>query len=86
MEEDPFALLEAMTIAGFATSREQGYIDIVAIFSRDPAIENAIAQTRSRRFAGQECDGHGFRLLILSYAVGLERLHLWRRDGPTEFH
>ena len=28
MEEDPFALVEAMTIAGFATDCEQGYIYI----------------------------------------------------------
>ena len=36
MEEDPFALLEAMTIAAFATGCEQGYIYIRGGVSRGP--------------------------------------------------
>ncbi len=53
MEEDPFALLEAMTIAGFTTSCEQGYIYIRGEYPQaTKRLENAIAQARSRRFAG----------------------------------
>ena len=61
MEEDPFALLEAMTIAGFTTSCEQGYIYIRGEYPQaTKRLENAIAQARSRGLLGENVMGHGF--------------------------
>ena len=65
MEEDPFALLEAMTIAGFTTSCEQGYIYIRGEYPQaTKRLENAIAQARSRGLLGENVMGHGFRFDI----------------------
>lgn len=65
MEEDPFALLEAMTIAGFATSCERGYIYIRGEYPHaTKRLENAIAQARARGLLGENVMGHGFRFDI----------------------
>lgn len=65
MEEDPFALLEAMTIAGFATSCEQGYIYIRGEYPHaTKRLENAIMQVRARGLLGENVMGHGFRFDI----------------------
>jgi len=62
MEEDPFALLEAMTIAAYATGCEQGYIYIRGEYPL--AIERlgaALEQARARGFLGNDILGEGLR-------------------------
>jgi NADH-quinone oxidoreductase subunit F len=65
MEEDPFALLEAMTIAGFATGCEQGYLyvrgEYPLAFRR---LTHAITQARARGFLGTDVLARGFRFDI----------------------
>jgi len=62
MEEDPFALLEAMTIAGFATACQQGYLYIRGEYphARERLAE-AVTQARARGFLGENVMGQGFR-------------------------
>src|SRR4029077_11684452 len=53
MEEDPFALIEAMTIAGYATGCEQGYLYIRGEYPLATArVRDAIAQARSAGLLG----------------------------------
>jgi NADH-quinone oxidoreductase subunit F len=62
MEEDPFALLEAMTIAAFATGCERGFIYVRGEYPL--AIERlrgAAAQARMRGFLGDDILGEGLR-------------------------
>ena len=65
MEEDPFALVEAMTIAGYATGCEQGYLyvrgEYPLAFSR---ITSALAQARSAGLLGDNVLGRGVRFDI----------------------
>ena len=61
MEEDPFALVESMTIAGFATGCEHGYLYIRGEYPL--ALErmaNAIAQARTHGVLGRNIMGRGF--------------------------
>jgi len=61
MEQDPFALIEAMTIAGLATGSEKGFVYVRAEYPLAHArIENAIAQARSYGFL----DGFDIELRI----------------------
>ncbi|HXG21534.1 MAG TPA: NAD(P)H-dependent oxidoreductase subunit E [Methylomirabilota bacterium] len=65
MEGDPFALLEAMTIAGFATNCEHGYIYIRGEYPLAARrLQNAIAQARARGLLGENVMGRGFRFDI----------------------
>jgi NADH-quinone oxidoreductase subunit F len=62
MEEDPFAVIEAMTIAGFATGCEQGYLYIRAEYPLATArVSHAIAEARRRGFLGDNVMGEGVR-------------------------
>jgi NADH-quinone oxidoreductase subunit F len=65
IESDPFALIEALTIAGFATAAEHGYIylrgEYPLAWSR---LEHAIEQCRSRGLLGDDVMGRGFRFEI----------------------
>ncbi len=62
MEEDPFALVEAMTIAGFATASEQGYIYIRGEYPHaTQRLSSAIAQASARGLLGENVMGQGFR-------------------------
>ena len=62
MEGDPFALVEAMTIAGFAMAAEKGYIYLRGEYPLAKArLENAIAKARARGFLGENIMGGGFR-------------------------
>ena len=55
MENDPFALIEAMTIAGFAVGAEQGYLYIRGEYPRaEQRLESAIAQAREQRLLGHD--------------------------------
>jgi NADH-quinone oxidoreductase subunit F len=65
MEEDPFALIEAMTIAGIAIGAEQGYIYIRGEYPRATArLLAAIAAAERRGLLGDNVMGEGasFRL------------------------
>lgn len=62
MEYDPFALIEAMTIAAFATACEYGYIYIRGEYPLATArLQNAIEQTRARGLLGDNILGKGVR-------------------------
>jgi len=61
MEEDPFSLVEAMTIAGYAVGAEQGYIYIRGEYPLATArLRNAIDVARRRGFLGENVMGEGF--------------------------
>jgi NADH-quinone oxidoreductase subunit F len=65
MEEDPFALIEAMTIAGYATGCEQGYLYVRAEYPlAAERLAGAIAQARARGLLGDDVMGHGVRFDI----------------------
>jgi NADH-quinone oxidoreductase subunit F len=61
MEGDPFAVVEAMTIAGYATGCELGYLYVRGEYplARDRII-NAVELARERGFLGNDILGHGF--------------------------
>src|SRR5215210_1925862 len=62
MEHDPFSLIEAMTIAGFATGCERGYLYIRGEYPLALArIENAIRRCYERGFLGENVLGDGVR-------------------------
>jgi NADH-quinone oxidoreductase subunit F len=65
MEEDPFALIEAMTIAGYATGCEQGYLYIRGEFPlATERLDNAITQATARGLLGDDILGQGVRFAI----------------------
>ncbi|TMK64660.1 MAG: NADH-quinone oxidoreductase subunit E [Actinobacteria bacterium] len=60
MEEDPFALVEAMTIAGYATGCERGFLYVRAEYPlAHERLENALAQARSHGLLGDDVMGAG---------------------------
>jgi NADH-quinone oxidoreductase subunit F len=65
MEEDPFALVEAMTIAGFATGCELGYLYVRGEYplARE-RIAGAIARARAAGLLGDDILGHRVRFDI----------------------
>jgi NADH-quinone oxidoreductase subunit F len=65
MEGDPFSLIEAMTIAGFATGCEQGFIYIRGEYPlATERLQHAIDTARARSLLGEDVMGHGFRFDI----------------------
>ena len=61
LEGDPFAVLEAMTIAGYATGCERGWIYLRGEYPRAlRTLERAIAAARERGFLGGDVMGLGF--------------------------
>ncbi|GAA3744125.1 NADH-quinone oxidoreductase subunit F [Spinactinospora alkalitolerans] len=61
MEGDPFALIESMTITGYANAAEKGYLYIRGEYPRALArLENAIARARERNLLGRDILGSGF--------------------------
>ncbi|HYH45378.1 MAG TPA: NADH-ubiquinone oxidoreductase-F iron-sulfur binding region domain-containing protein, partial [Thermoanaerobaculia bacterium] len=65
MEHDPYALVEAMTIAGFATGCERGYLYLRGEYPLATArLQNAIARCRERGFLGVDILGAGVRFDI----------------------
>jgi len=65
MEEDPFALIESMTIAGIATGCELGFLYIRGEYPLATArLRNAIAQARARGLLGEDVMGEGARFDI----------------------
>jgi len=61
MEEDPFALLEAMTIAAYATGCEKGYVYVRGEYPLSlERVETALAAARARGLLGPSVMGKGF--------------------------
>ncbi len=66
MEGDPFALVEAMAIAGFATGCERGYIYLRGEYPLAAArLAGAIERCRARGYLGDDVLGHGVRFDIV---------------------
>jgi NADH-quinone oxidoreductase subunit F len=65
MEGDPFALVEAMTIAGFATGCEKGYLYIRGEYPlAAERLAGALARCRDRGYLGEGILGDGVRFDI----------------------
>ncbi|HEY8704752.1 MAG TPA: NADH-ubiquinone oxidoreductase-F iron-sulfur binding region domain-containing protein [Gaiellaceae bacterium] len=61
MEQDPFALVEAMTIAAYTTGCEQGFLYVRAEYPlAHERLENAFGQARVRGLLGDDVMGSGF--------------------------
>jgi NADH-quinone oxidoreductase subunit F len=61
MELDPFAVIEALTIAGFATGSEEGFLYIRGEYPLATwMLQHAIEQARARGFLGDDVMGEGF--------------------------
>ncbi|MGZ8637250.1 MAG: NAD(P)H-dependent oxidoreductase subunit E [Actinomycetota bacterium] len=61
MEHDPFAVIESLTIAGYATGSEKGFLYIRGEYpDATAALERAIELTRARGFLGDDVMGEGF--------------------------
>ncbi|MEU7718655.1 NAD(P)H-dependent oxidoreductase subunit E [Streptomyces tibetensis] len=61
MEGDPYALVEAMTIAGYATGAHQGYLYLRGEYPRAlRLLEHAITQARARGLLGDDVLGQGY--------------------------
>ncbi|MDK1344968.1 NAD(P)H-dependent oxidoreductase subunit E [Streptomyces sp. 378] len=61
MEGDPYALIEAMTIAGYATGAHRGYLYLRGEYPRAlHLLEHAIAQARARGLLGDDVLGQGY--------------------------
>ncbi|HSJ51425.1 MAG TPA: NAD(P)H-dependent oxidoreductase subunit E [Actinomycetota bacterium] len=60
MEGDPFAVIESLTIAGYATGSEIGYLYVRGEYPHATAmIEGAMAQARARGYLGDDVMGQG---------------------------
>ncbi|MFF5308632.1 NAD(P)H-dependent oxidoreductase subunit E [Streptomyces massasporeus] len=61
MEGDPYALVEAMTIAGYATGAHRGYLYLRGEYPRALCLlEHAITQARARGLLGDDVLGQGY--------------------------
>ncbi|MFE0806145.1 NAD(P)H-dependent oxidoreductase subunit E [Streptomyces sp. NPDC058848] len=61
MEGDPYALVEAMTVAAYATGAHQGYLYLRGEYPRALArLTHAIAQARARGLLGEDVLGQGY--------------------------
>ena len=61
MEEDPYALLEAITIMGYCCGAEQGYIYIRGEYPKaESRLRRAVEHARARGFLGPNVMGEGF--------------------------
>jgi NADH-quinone oxidoreductase subunit F len=61
MEGDPYALVEAMTIAAYATQCERGFIYLRGEYPQAlHMLEHAVAEARARGYLGEEILGHAF--------------------------
>ncbi|MEO8503867.1 MAG: NAD(P)H-dependent oxidoreductase subunit E [Acidobacteriota bacterium] len=65
LEEDPFAIVEAMTLAGFATGCETGYLYLRGEYPMAEArVASALAQARAAGLLGDSIAGSGVRFDI----------------------
>jgi NADH-quinone oxidoreductase subunit F len=61
MEGDPYALIEAMTIAGYATGAHQGYLYLRGEYPRAlRLLSHAVTQARERGLLGPDVLGQGY--------------------------
>jgi NADH-quinone oxidoreductase subunit F len=61
MEEDPFAVLEAMTIAGFTTGAEKGFLYVRGEYPHATTrLRHAVREAERRGFLGADVMGEGF--------------------------
>src|SRR5256886_9162444 len=61
MEGDPFAIVEAMTIAAYATGCDHGFLYVRAEYPKaHERLEHALAEARTRGFLGEDVLGSGF--------------------------
>jgi NADH-quinone oxidoreductase subunit F len=61
MEADPYALVEALTVMGYACGAEQGYIYIRGEYpTAEGRLAHAVRQARAHGFLGAEVMGEGF--------------------------
>ncbi|MGI5438932.1 NADH-ubiquinone oxidoreductase-F iron-sulfur binding region domain-containing protein [Streptomyces shenzhenensis] len=61
MEGDPYALIEAMTIAAYAIGAHRGFLYLRGEYPRAlRRLEHAVAQARARGFLGDDILGQGF--------------------------
>ena len=61
MEEDPYALVEALTVMGYACGAELGYIYIRGEYPLAEArLRHAVSRARARAFLGADVMGEGF--------------------------
>ncbi|MGN9789955.1 NADH-ubiquinone oxidoreductase-F iron-sulfur binding region domain-containing protein [Streptomyces sp. OZ13] len=61
MEGDPYALIEAMTIAGYAIGAHKGFLYLRGEYPRAlRLLENAIASARARGLLGEDVLGQGY--------------------------
>ncbi|GAB3012303.1 NAD(P)H-dependent oxidoreductase subunit E [Streptomyces pseudoechinosporeus] len=61
MEGDPYSLVEAMTIAGYAIGAHKGYVYLRGEYPRAlERLEHAIAQARARGLLGDDILGQGY--------------------------
>ncbi|MDQ0948362.1 NADH-quinone oxidoreductase subunit F [Streptomyces phaeochromogenes] len=61
MEGDPYSLVEAMTIAGYAVGAHKGYLYLRGEYPRAlERMEHAIAQARARGLLGDDVLGQGY--------------------------
>jgi NADH-quinone oxidoreductase subunit F len=62
MEGDPFAVIESLTIAGFATGSEKGFVYVRGEYwLATDRLERAIEQAYAHGFLGDDVMGEGFR-------------------------
>jgi NADH-quinone oxidoreductase subunit F len=62
LEQDPFAVIEAMTLAGYATGSEQGYVYVRGEYPlAAQRLAGAVAAARTRGFLGHDVMGQRFR-------------------------
>ena len=60
LEGDPFAVLEAMTVAGLATGCERGFVYLRGEYPQaEHALAHAIAEARAHGLLGDDVMGHG---------------------------
>ena len=74
MENDPFMLIEGMTIAGIAVGAERGYIYVRSEYPHAIAALNSALQTASRHgYLGRHIMGsaHSFELEVRKGACSL---------------
>ncbi|MDP9431168.1 MAG: NAD(P)H-dependent oxidoreductase subunit E [Actinomycetota bacterium] len=65
MEGDPYALIEAMTVAGYATGCVRGYLYIRGEYSRaTQRLQHAIDEARARGFLGENIFDKGYNFEI----------------------
>ncbi len=61
IEGDPFSLVEAMTIAAYATGVERGFVYLRGEYPRAREhLQHAIESARAKGFLGSDVMGHGF--------------------------